>query len=765
MRRLLALILSGLLLILIITSQSLKRFADVLPFWMDNYSVRKGIWYNARLMKPPAVEVLSSDINGNEIQIIRDTHGAIHIFAQNDLDAYWAWGFISAKERFFQLQVLRAMSTGSLAKMLGPIALPLDKTIYNVGLPEATARQHEIINPEERELLDAYSKGLNFHISRMTEDAYPIIIKLKNLPIDYWRPQHSIAILKFFDLTQSFNTLDVHYELARNILGAEQFERFYRMNRSTEGSLGTSVAPVDLYSMAGVVREWRRILDRWNMTSEPELNNLHFALNDSKTTTGGSLMYGAQHGGFSLPSILLEMHIHTPTTNTYGMSLAGAPFLVQGINDHLAWSYLKPGDDVANIVNVSENEEGLLKTRIYDLAVAGGAETSHSTTFWNNYPLVSQGANRLAVQWNGQHTAHDFEGMNALMHARSGYEARRSFLSFGNMGSFMVADRQNGVERLRIKPQFDPVTGLASPSDALGRGKELEIVPLRSGRLTNLGMDSQHFVDARHTRLNQLFSLKERHSLEDFFRYSNDVGTGYAQLRPVFDRVLSKNNEKDWAQINTYFATWDLGATFDSKLTSMLYTFIELMRKNVWDELGVELEGALPNDQIWIDLLFSNPNHPIFDQVQTSERETGWMLAEAALREAYRLNLIENGNVQTWNWAATNSINVDSFVEEAFPNLIQLPSVPKSGFIDTINPSFSINGDYGLVSAMIFDLRPSGVSAYVNTFSLNSEDAPDREVIANLEFWSQQKFRVIDRASTPEELRVQSRILIRGVAQ
>ena len=61
------------------------------------------------------------------VEIIRDRWGVPHIYAQSTHDLFFAQGYITAKDRLWQIDLWRRIGTGKLAEVLGPSAIERDK--------------------------------------------------------------------------------------------------------------------------------------------------------------------------------------------------------------------------------------------------------------------------------------------------------------------------------------------------------------------------------------------------------------------------------------------------------------------------------------------------------------------------------------------------------------------------------------------------------------------------------------------------------------
>src|SRR5271166_6303326 len=59
----------------------------------------------------------------DRVEILRDRWGVPHIYAKNSDDLFYAQGWITAKDRLFQIDLWRRTGTGKLAEILGPPAV------------------------------------------------------------------------------------------------------------------------------------------------------------------------------------------------------------------------------------------------------------------------------------------------------------------------------------------------------------------------------------------------------------------------------------------------------------------------------------------------------------------------------------------------------------------------------------------------------------------------------------------------------------------
>src|SRR5438309_8760478 len=72
----------------------------------------------AETVRVPAIQ--------QQVEILRDRWGVPHIYASTVHDLFFTQGYITAKDRLFQIDLWRRTGTGKLAEVLGPSAIARD---------------------------------------------------------------------------------------------------------------------------------------------------------------------------------------------------------------------------------------------------------------------------------------------------------------------------------------------------------------------------------------------------------------------------------------------------------------------------------------------------------------------------------------------------------------------------------------------------------------------------------------------------------------
>ncbi|MCH2046185.1 MAG: penicillin acylase family protein, partial [Saprospiraceae bacterium] len=149
---------------------------------------------------------------------------------------------------------------------------------------------------------------------------------------------------------------------------------------------------------------------------EKGLGSNNWAVAGSKTTSGAPILCNDPHLGLTLPSIWYMVQIKTPDFNVYGVSLPGAPGVIIGFNEHVAWGVTNVSHDVKDYYAIQWKDKTKKEyifdsvareaTYVYDTVYIRGQEEPiiDKNIYTHIGPITkSHGGRDLALRW----TAHD----------------------------------------------------------------------------------------------------------------------------------------------------------------------------------------------------------------------------------------------------------------------------------------------------------------------------------------------------------------------
>jgi len=166
------------------------------------------------------------------VTVTRDTHGVPTIEATTAEDLFFAQGYVTAQDRFWQMDVMRRFASGELSEILGEETVKRDREQRILGLRAAAKRLFEMGSPRDRSSYDAYAKGVNAYIQAHSHKL-AIEFRILGYAPKPWLPEDSlvvaISMVKDLNYHYFYDALDREKILAR--LGPELTADLY-VNRS-----------------------------------------------------------------------------------------------------------------------------------------------------------------------------------------------------------------------------------------------------------------------------------------------------------------------------------------------------------------------------------------------------------------------------------------------------------------------------------------------------------------------------------------------------
>ncbi len=325
-----------------------------------------------------------------DVVVERDRWGVPHIRASSVEDLAEAQGYVMAQDRLWQMDLLRRISRGQLSEILGPATLEIDKQFRVLGFGRAAERDVTQMDPSSRALMEAYARGINRFIEQHG-DQLPIEFSLLKYKPQPWQVSDSLVIAGYMyqTLTNSWEkklnrakvTERVGWERARDLFSLDaSMDHFVVgdpnvVNDGSERSRGDSdddddddddmgdsvlkasaVGSMDVATpesfpdlTSALARSMRGFLAETRRDIRHGLGSNNWVVSGDHTATGKPLLANDTHLELSLPPIWYEVHLTAPGWNVKGFTLPGAPLVVIGHNDHIAWGFTNNGADVEDL--------------------------------------------------------------------------------------------------------------------------------------------------------------------------------------------------------------------------------------------------------------------------------------------------------------------------------------------------------------------------------------------------------------------------------
>ncbi len=320
------------------------------------------------------------------VSVTFGAHAVPHARATAVRDLFFAQGYLVARERLWQMDLLRRMARGRLAEVLGPAALPVDRLFRVVGLGTAAQASLAALDAEVAAYVQAYADGVNAYREE-AQDRLPVEYRLAGFSPQRWEPVDSLAIVEYMSFLLSFNARHeltflklaarIGLDRARELFPVDEGEPappFPPEIREVLGSIGPTAGELAA-RLAAAAREGAAAGGASNS----------WAVAGERTRSGLPLLANDPHLVPVLPSVWYELELEGPGYHAYGLSLPGVPFFLIGHNEDLAWGLTTAMSDTQDVVlersvpgiAAVERASGLpepLGERTETIAVRGRAE-------------------------------------------------------------------------------------------------------------------------------------------------------------------------------------------------------------------------------------------------------------------------------------------------------------------------------------------------------------------------------------------------------
>lgn len=345
----------------------------------------------------------------DQVRVVRDRRGTVHVDATTMADAAFAMGLVHAQERLWQLDFTRRVADGRISEIAGIEGLPADRMLRRIGLRRVAEEEATTLGGETAAMLEAYAEGVNTVVG--SRRPLPWEFTLLGIRPQPWRPSDSIACSKLLALGLSLNwDAELHrLELLRAI-GPDRAARLDLVYPDTNPTIlaetvraagGSGGDAGELYAEAA----------RWMPVPAGASNA--WALSPARTTTGRPLLCNDPHLAPAIPSVWFAAHVRVAGDfETTGVTLAGHPFPIIGHNQAIAWGYTNSMADCQDLVVEQfdsaagaqyRTEAGWRDTRVVRevIEIRGADDEVEEVLVTRHGPVVERCDDRASGRWLG----------------------------------------------------------------------------------------------------------------------------------------------------------------------------------------------------------------------------------------------------------------------------------------------------------------------------------------------------------------------------
>jgi len=415
--------------------------------------------------------------------------------------------------------------------------------------------------------------------------------------------------------------------------------------------------------------------------SRPDKNNgsNNWVVAGSKTQSGAPILCNDPHLELSLPSIWYEMQLKTPSSNTYGVSLPGSPFIIIGFNDSIAWGVTNSQRDVKDYYKIRFKDDSKAEywfdsawkkttIRIESIMVKGGKMIQDTVAYTEFGPVMydnSFGDDRskhqnLAVRWAAHDASNEGFTFYKLNRAKNYDEYTEAIKTFSCPGqNFVFASKTGDIaiwqqgkfparwegQGLYIMPGEDSsymwqgfIPQAENPHSLNPERGYLESGNQRPTDATYPYFIPGTYITPRAITIDHYLSSMNGIQPEDMMKLQNNYFNTLAEdALPILLGNIDETNLSDkQLQFLQIVKDWDLMATPDSKGQTIYQCWWDSLESAIWrDDMSIHSPPALmPEEQTTMELLKKDSLLRFIDDISTPEIETLPIVVTNAFKKA-----------------------------------------------------------------------------------------------------------------------------------
>ncbi len=715
-----------------------------------------GFWQNAESKNSSTEEFLHITGLQGLVTVKYDENRIPHVFAENDHDLYLTQGYLTARDRLWQLDIQTRSASGRLSEIAGPAALEIDRYHRRMGMVFGAENGLKGVmkDPLSKLMVTAYTEGVNSYIHQLSPKDYPIEFKILNYQPEEWKPINCIFLLKL--MSETLASGSDQFAMTNNLrkfgpTGLNDLFPDYPFHEDPIIPVGTKwdfkPLPLPKPSASFIAQMTENIKTRDRV---PGIGSNNMAIGGGKTKSGYPILANDPHLSLTWPSIWYQMQLSSPTVNVNGVSLPGAPGIIIGYNQKISWGVTNVDADVLDWYQVkfkdsTKNEywyNGVwakVSKRVEQINILGKPPVIDTVLYTLHGPVVYESVAKKpkskynnipvgnALRWIAHDESNEFLCFYLLNRGKNYADYRKSLTYFAAPAqNFIFASSEkdiaitpNGRIPLKFKDQGKFILDGSDPANDWHGF----IPPEQNPTVKN---PPRGFVSsANQSSTDQTYPYYINWRFEEYFRAKrinnrlaamNDATVdsirflqtdNYSMLAhdilPTMLKYLNtaKLNPAQLQALET-IKKWDYNFNANSAGASIFSIWWENFYNTTWDEFNDKNAILkLPSYDRTVKLLLVEPDSKWFDVVSTKQKEgAADIITQSFIKSVQRLITQQGQKDDKWNWG--------DFRKYAINHLANIPGFGSGNFSSggALNVINALDETHGPSWRMVVQMGP-----------------------------------------------------------
>jgi penicillin amidase len=358
-----------------------------------------------------------------------DDLGVPRVRAKTREDALAALGYVTARERLVQMDLLRRRSAGELAEVFGAELLDSDRKQRHYGLSQVAGEAVARLPADQQRALEAYSAGVNAYLR--SARVLPLEFQLLGYRPAAWQPRDCLLVVlgMFQELSDSEALERTRTIVARHAPAGVRDFLYAGTDRYTDALLQRRTQAVPVPGPLRSAKTQRALLSP--RAGEAPIGSNAWAIAGTRTRAGRALVANDMHLDLGIPNVWYRAELRYADVVVAGLTLPGVPLVVAGSNGHVAWGLTNVEADVLDLIELEldaahpgayRSEEGFVPfgQREERIAVRGAREERETVRLTRWGPVLSAPllGRPVAIRWTALDPSAVDLGLLALAEVR-----------------------------------------------------------------------------------------------------------------------------------------------------------------------------------------------------------------------------------------------------------------------------------------------------------------------------------------------------------
>lgn len=733
------------LLIPILLASALNTKFGSIPPILKFLNPFTGFWQNAEKLtvKKNSKLVLKGTLEN--VDVVFDDRMIPHVFAKNDHDVYYAQGYLTAMHRLWQMDFQTRYAAGRLSEVVGKKAIEVDRYQRRMGMVYGAENSLRgmMADPKSKAMLEAYTAGINAYIRSLSPAQLPLEYKLLDFKPEDWTPLKCALLLKQMSAVLAMGSDEFYMTNIMKKFGpaitSDLFPDYpFREDPIIPAGTQWNFKPLAVPPTPASFTEMTTGQVKTKQQEEGIGSN-NWAVSGAKTASGYPILANDPHLNLTLPSIWYQIQLNSPGLNAYGVSLPGAPGIIIGFNEKIAWGVTNVAADVLDFYQIKFKDDSHKQyrynkewknttARLETIKIRGEKNEIDTVIYTHHGPVVYfQKPEHLkmadnvplgnALRWVAHERSNELMTFYYLNRGKN-YNDYRKALAFYTApaqnfifasSSNDIAITANGKFPLKWKDQgkyildgSDPANDwhgwIPSSQNPTIKNPERNFVSSANQSSTDPGypyyINWEFSPYERGKRINDKLKAMKNATADSMRIMQSDSYSIFAQnlLPTLLEKVNQANLNATQKEALNITGKWNKSYQATAIGASIFELWTKRLFFNIWDDkfTVASIPMRYPSRDRTVELILKDPNSKWFDNVNTPVKETLNDLVNEAFK--YTCDSLERkfGPIgKTWQWANVKQTHV--------PHLANIPGMGSKtlmigGGKSTINALSESNG-------------------------------------------------------------------------